>query len=380
MHKAMPQPVAPSVEEWVRHQLTHIPFKGWCPICIQAKAKNPAHKKNVRVERKLPVVSMDYMFMSKKPDNDQLMYPILVMKDRKSGGIWTIPTDRKGKSGLNVVPRVIEVLNGLGYHRIVLKTDQENAITDLQAEVRLLLHKEIVELQEQVKRNAESRSSSSGDTPSSANHVSCEIILENSPVGESQANGLVERAIQEIQGHIRAVKFQLEKRIGGKIESSSPIWPWVIDYASKLFRYCHVHGSDKRTTMQRLKGTTEMPEIAQFGEIVMWKPAKTVQIEKNEEKWRMVIWLGFLEHSGEYIIGTGRGIVKCHAARRLDEVGNFDARKIEDLRGRPWQPVPGRLSMRIPTNIDTCGKVTNDKGEVDGHDDDVHEYKPSLDS
>ena len=48
MHKAMPQPVAPSAEEWVRHQLTHIPFKGWCPICIQAKAKNPPRKKNVK--------------------------------------------------------------------------------------------------------------------------------------------------------------------------------------------------------------------------------------------------------------------------------------------------------------------------------------------
>ena len=113
--------------------------------------------------------------------------------------------------------------------------------------------------------------------------------------------------------------------------------------------------------MQRLKGTTEMPELAEFGEIVMWKPAKTVQIEKNEEKWRMDIWLGFLEHSGEYIIGTGRGIVKRRAVRRLDEVRTFDARGIEDLRGSPWQPVPGRLSMRIPTNIDTCGKVTNDR-------------------
>ena len=49
----------------------------------------------------------------------------------------------------------------------------------------------------------------------------------------------------------------------------------------------------------------------------------------------MDIWLGFLEHSGEYIIGTGRGIVKRRAVRRLDEVGNFDAQKIEDLRGCP---------------------------------------------
>ena len=107
VHKAMPQPVALSAEEWVRHQLTHIPFKAWCPICIQAKAKNPPHKKYARVERELSVVPMDYMFMSTKPDDEQLMYPILVMKDKKSGGIWTIPTDRKGKSGLNVAPRII---------------------------------------------------------------------------------------------------------------------------------------------------------------------------------------------------------------------------------------------------------------------------------
>ena len=94
----------------------------------------------------------------------------------------------------------------------------------------------------------------------------------------------------------------------------------------------------------------------------------------------MDIWLGFLEHSGEYIIGAARGIVKCRAVRRLDEVGNFDAQKMLDLQGSPWQAVPGRFSMRIPTNIDTHGKVTNDRGEFDGHADDVHEYKPSFDS
>ena len=30
---------------------------------------------------------------------DQLMHPILVLKDETSGGIWAIPTNRKGKTG-----------------------------------------------------------------------------------------------------------------------------------------------------------------------------------------------------------------------------------------------------------------------------------------
>ena len=86
----------------------------------------------------------------------------------------------------------------------------------------------------------------------------------------------------------------------------------------------------------------------------------------------------FPRASGEHLIGTERGIVKCRAVRRLDEVGNFDAAKIAKIRGCPWQPVPGRMSMRIPTNIDIHGKVTNDNGENDGHSTNLHSIQGST--
>ena len=35
----------PTKEEYDRHCLTHLPYRSWCPICIQAKKKNIAHKK-----------------------------------------------------------------------------------------------------------------------------------------------------------------------------------------------------------------------------------------------------------------------------------------------------------------------------------------------
>ena len=38
-----------------------------------------------------------------------------------------------------------------------------------------------------------------------------EVILENSPVGESQSNGFVENAIREVQNRVRKLKDQLER-------------------------------------------------------------------------------------------------------------------------------------------------------------------------
>ena len=64
--------------------------------------------------------------------------------------------------------------------------------------------------------------------------------------------------------------------------------------------------------------------IAEFGESILWKPAKTVTVHKDEPKWKSGIWLGFIEGKNEYIIGTNDGVVKCSSVRRLDEVGKFD--------------------------------------------------------
>ena len=110
----------------------------------------------------------------------------------------------------------------------------------------------------------------------------------------------------------------------------------------------------------------------------MWKPAKTVEIDKAEEKFRFGIWLDFREESGEYIIGTDLGVVKCRGVRRLDEVGSFDLLRVSKLRGSQWQRIPGRQSLRIPTNIGVNGKVTDSNGADDGFVAEEHEYTPSF--
>ena len=67
------------------------------------------------------------------------------------------------------------------------------------------------------------------------------VILENSPVGESQSNGTVERAIKEVQNQVRKLKMQLEENIADQLSNESPIWPWLIQYAAQIIHTFKVH-------------------------------------------------------------------------------------------------------------------------------------------
>ena len=107
----------------------------------------------------------------------------------------------------------------------VIKSDQEPAIISLQKEIRKELWTEIAEIMDKVK----DLGTTSEEVESSPGGV---VILENSPVGESQSNGSVERAIQEVQHQIRKLKLQLEENISQKLENDSPVWPWLIQYAA----------------------------------------------------------------------------------------------------------------------------------------------------
>ena len=58
--------------------------------------------------------------------------------------------------------------------------------------------------------------------------------------------------------------------------------------------------------------------------------------------------------------------------------------QINEIRGTPWEPVPKRNSINIPTNMEETGEVLNDEGNVEseGYEEDTHEnqkYKTDVD-
>ena len=124
MPKAFARVYTPSKEEYDRHCLTHLPYRNWCPICVQAKRKNTGHFR-VKEDRRIPVFSIDYMFLNGK---ESLGNPIVIVTEKESGGIWAIPVKKKGNYSDYVSRRIANIIDKVGYARCVLKSDQEPSI------------------------------------------------------------------------------------------------------------------------------------------------------------------------------------------------------------------------------------------------------------
>ena len=40
----------------------HIPYRDWCPVCVQAQGREMGHMKDEHKERQVPEYSWDYCF------------------------------------------------------------------------------------------------------------------------------------------------------------------------------------------------------------------------------------------------------------------------------------------------------------------------------
>ena len=66
--KLIRDPGQPTQKEREEHDVTHLPFRSWCRVCLEAKGKEDPHHR-VREERKqqgVPVISIDYAFMGQE--------------------------------------------------------------------------------------------------------------------------------------------------------------------------------------------------------------------------------------------------------------------------------------------------------------------------
>ena len=180
--RQLKETTGPTEKEVSEHNLTHLPFRTWCAHCVRGKAKNPPRRRSKKAEgeKRIPVISADYCFLSNEDDESQA--PVWVMVDHETRATFAYVCECKGAESKGLVEQVVSDVEKLGHTKVILKTDQEPAIRDVQRAVK--------------------------------NKRSQNTILENSPVGESQSNGVVERNIQTIVAQIRTMKDALEKRYG----------------------------------------------------------------------------------------------------------------------------------------------------------------------
>ena len=348
--KVLPSPSPPSRPETLEHNLTHWPFRNWCKHCVAGKAKASQHRHSgATAASEVPVVSMDYAFMGDKSieeseeehvvgdddyeanNADETKAKILVARDSRPRVCEAIPVPRKGLDNDDwSLNECLKFLEFLGYTNVVLKSDQEKALSALMRKIRT--HR-------------------SDQT---------QTMQENSPVGDSKSNGFVERTIQTVQGQIRTLRSALEARIGTKIKPTSPVFAWMVIHASTIITLCEV-SKDGRVPYQRLRGRRMQPELVEFGESVFCQPLKHLDMGKAEARWMPGVFLGIKLGSGEKVVATEDGIIKVRSIKRRLESERWNEHEQQWINRFPWKPYSDSetddVHIRPPLPVTPQGKA-----------------------
>ena len=160
---------------------------------------------------------------------------------------------------------------------------------------------------------------------------------ESSPVGSSQSNGLIERAIQDVEGQVRTLKLAFESHLGEKIPSDHNIIPWLVEYAAVLLNRGQV-GQDGKTAYERLKGETASLPGMQFGERLLWRTNIPARDRRNrmDTQTSEGVYLGQRAAPGEYLVGSAEGVFRPRTVYRAP-LENRWKDNLSLVTGLPWK-------------------------------------------
>jgi hypothetical protein len=246
------------------------------------EARNIPNKKRKDKEHLVPHIHVDYGFLGTEEDEEKMI--IQVARDEGSRAILVHAVPRKGLAHVHGAEQLIRDIEESEYKKVTLKADNEPATHALQ---------------EEVKKQRQD-----------------ETLLENSPVGESQSNGVAERAVQAAGEHIRVVKLALESKVGIRFPAVRPIMSWIAKHAAHMINMFHV-GPDGKTSYEIIKGK-KCSRSLEFGEKIFFRRGK-LNKNKLEARWEEGIFLGTEWRTVAAHVGAKEGVIEARGIRQVPQ-------------------------------------------------------------
>ena len=207
-------------EEFARHCVTRLPLEPHsCEYCAAARKPNVHHKRSNRV-RKVPLLVADYGFLTVKASDEVVPFFVAHLQPWKL--TFASVVDTKGVDPC-VVKRLAQWILDCGLTHVCYRSDREPAIRKmLQAAIRLAgVHGHLA-----------------SDEEVGQEDDVVVAVPEESHVGESQSNGIAERAVQAVEGQVLTMKLNLEARLQMSIPCHHPLMAWLVEYAGmRLSKY-----------------------------------------------------------------------------------------------------------------------------------------------
>ena len=274
------------------------------------------------------LVSMDYCYLTegvKASETDhtdnvaaRVSMTMLVMIETLCRSVWAYAVQSKGATEDWLSEQIVKDLETIGLRdeRLILKADQESSITDIQRAVARM-------------------------------RKGYGTAIEQSRVGDSNSNGRVERAIQDVKGLTRTLRSALEENIKAPIRLDDAVVPWMVRHAAHLINISRIR-ADGRTAWQKMKGRRSNGSIQEFCEAVLFKVPKTHRrVGSFEDRWELGCWLGCVSRSGEQLVGTSQGVYKVSAVMRRPPGERWCTELVQGIKGSPAEPIPGSGSRHI---------------------------------
>ena len=300
-------PSEPSQAEVDLHNLTHLPYRSWCPHCVATRRPNVAHRTS-KTESTLPLLVMDYCYVRDAVDQD--LTTVLVARVFPYRMTFAMSVDVKGRDE-SAIQRLAQFIKTCGLTQFSYRCDQEPSLLALVDEAILLSG-----------RNGQAEGKNIVATP------------ELSSVGESQSNGRSERGVQLVEDLIRTLKSAFEARLNLRLGSTHPAMKWLVEYASVLLSKYAV-GEDGRTAYQRLHGRQAQERLVEFGEKVLFFIPKARRA-KLDKRFGLGVYLGRALWGDEnYIARADGSVIRSRGLARLSPKLRWDARWFEAIKGTP---------------------------------------------
>ena len=161
-----------------------------------------------------PEVCWDYCFPRDGPGSNYVV--VLVGQDRQSRATVAHVVPFKGADQEWVAEQCARDLLRFGLHgHVVLKSDQENVVVDV--------------LREVAKLRGEQRT-----------------FVDQSPVGDSQGNGVAERALRAMEKLIRIHKLAFERKVTCKLSVTHALFPWLVEFCADIYNRFQIVSDGKR--------------------------------------------------------------------------------------------------------------------------------------
>ena len=296
--KGLKVPSEPTASERRQHELTHMPYRDWCPHCVKAKGRHGASKK--QLDRQ-PVIQVDYCFHSTDPALP--LRKLLTAVDIVTGLGMSVVVPSKGSDDY-AVAELKKFIYECGRTFGILQYDQETSLKALCVRVCAELGG---------------------------------LSVRAAPKGHSQSQGSVGQLQRTFYGQLRTLLFQIEENIDQKLDSDSPIYPWCVKHSQWLINRFLVH-SDGRTSYFRRWGRDYSGGLCCFGELVQAKVIGPKFARKSDTPWQTALWLGRDTEADEIIVALPDGVRKVRTIRRFSPSLQWRAEPVTSLQALPWKP------------------------------------------